>query len=302
MVITVDTENLQTPFFRRAYNSNAIDLEIDGQPAGATRIADICEDFGLRATFFVNVYEHSRIGERPLSDLCGKLVKRGHDVQIHTHPIWIDPQRREHMWQYSLNEQSNIIRTGMELIKQWTGRYPLAHRAGAYGLNLDTIEALRLNRIRIDSSMFLDHPNCKLVWSRNAIVEQDGVLELPVTGFYRRRYRSLGPIAVRWGKRFIKSDLDWCSLEELVWFADWAEESDLRVINFFMHSYSLIRPQKGYSSFERADAQIQKLERFLAHVSDSPSVEVITMSQFGEIYGSDPGLFMGADDVPVYPA
>lgn len=47
------------------------------------------------------------------------------------------------MYLYSLNKQTEIIKDGKELVKEWTGEYPIAHRAGAYGINENTFMALR---------------------------------------------------------------------------------------------------------------------------------------------------------------
>ena len=87
-------------------------------------------------------------------------TKRGHEVQLHTHPVWVDPDRRLNMHQLPLDEQVAIIEQGKELLAQWSGTNPIAHRAGAYGLNEVTLQALRLTGLPVDCSMYYDHPNC----------------------------------------------------------------------------------------------------------------------------------------------
>ena len=75
------------------------------------------------------------------------------------------------MWCYSFNEQVEILEHGIDCLKRWGAGKPIAHRAGAYGINIDTIKALKKVGIYIDSSMFFGHENCKEVWSINEVVK-----------------------------------------------------------------------------------------------------------------------------------
>ena len=76
------------------------------------------------------------------------------------------------MTKLSLDEQTNVLEHGMEMLYKWTGVYPIAHRSGGYSVNKDTLRALKSVGIPIDSSMYYGHPNSHETWSRNAIIKR----------------------------------------------------------------------------------------------------------------------------------
>jgi len=157
---------------------------------------------GLAGTFFLNVYEHPRWGETVMRDIAVKLQAAGEDVALHTHPeTAYDPLRAE-MYQYSLDEQTSIIRDGMQLLTVWTGRRVVAHRAGDYSADEHTLEALKRNGMRVDSSLFWGYPSSRLNGlglTRNLPSFLGRLTEIPVT-VYQREERSrflsdmLGPL------------------------------------------------------------------------------------------------------------
>jgi hypothetical protein len=69
----------------------------------AERMMEVCEDYGVRLTFFYDVCEHWAFqevqdgkgfenGERPadrLEEHLKEIVRRGHEVQLHFHPQWL---------------------------------------------------------------------------------------------------------------------------------------------------------------------------------------------------------------------
>ena len=174
----------------------------NGQNWGTFQIAQALEDIGSTGTFFVDIYEDVLWGTHRMKTLCQDLTARGHDVQLHTHPSWrIDPRdssdlndfkasrsrfppEKDFMTKLTLDEQIAFIKEGKMMLENWLDRPVLAHRSGGYSINDDTIAALRANNIMIDSSMNGSHTNSKINWSKNRIVERDGMLELPVT-YYR---------------------------------------------------------------------------------------------------------------------
>ena len=81
--------------------------------------------------------------------------------------------------------------------------------------------------------------------SYNQLAKKDGVLEIPVTGFYKDEIITFGPLKYKRVKdRFCKTDIDFCGFDDLTWFLNEAVENNLSVINFFMHSYSLLKFHK----------------------------------------------------------
>ena len=297
LLITVDVENPQTPFFEGKCQENTI-LNKNRRSSGLLQILKMMSKFNFRAVFFVNVFEESIWNKDVMIKICKNISATGGDLQLHVHPVWRYNKSKKHLWQYALDEQIKIIKDGKELLKEWTGEYPLAHRAGAYGLNNDTLKALRINNISIDSSMFYSHPNCKVTWTKNKVVEKNGTVEIPVTGFYRNTCWKFGPLTFKKRRKFIKTDIDWATLDELKYFVEKAKKHDIRVMNLFMHSYSLLKFDQNFSNAEPDWDDINKLNDFLSFVSSDPQIKVITMREFYEMYQKNPEQFTGSDFIP----
>jgi peptidoglycan/xylan/chitin deacetylase (PgdA/CDA1 family) len=307
VVITVDTEDSQRLAVVYDRSLSEIDSMIYGRidteehSYGFTKVMEICDRYDCKATFFVSVFDYGKYGNSAIGKICRQIKQRGHDVQLHTHPRWIYDKSRGEMHKYSLNEQKTIIGEGKRLIREWISEYPVAHRAGAYGLNGDTIAALKEHRILMDSSMFYQHPECKLTWSRNKVVARDEMLEIPVTGFFRDIVFTVGGLPITRRRRFIKTDVDWASLDELLFFVEEAKQRDIRVLDLFMHSYSFIHFNEDFTHFEPDYQDMQKFERFLAFARSDPAIKVVTMRDLHELYSRDPSSLLGGSDyVPVY--
>ena len=134
---------------------------------GVYRLANIFKRWRISATFFVDCFEHVFWGETPIEEVCVNLVELGQDVQLHTHPSWRDdsrdslelrslkqrkgflPQTKDFMAKLSKDEQVQVLQHGVDLLKRWTGKKPIAHRSGGYSINQNTIEALALVGIPI---------------------------------------------------------------------------------------------------------------------------------------------------------
>lgn len=291
--LTVDTENMNSPLQKGLYDKNLLSI------ATVRPIIDLCDEFDIKAVFFLSVFEHCKFSKESVRNLAQYLDSHGHDVQLHTHPYWC--YGREHMWQYSLPEQIKIIKEGRDLLFDWLGRYPVAHRAGAYGINHDTIKALQANNFYVDSSMYFQHSNCKINWSKNRLIEKNKIVEIPVTGFFRQKYITLGDYKLKYRKKFIKTDIDWCTLDELVHFGRNAKVSNIKIMNFFMHSYSLLNYDTSFSKFSLNEKKRCKLKQFLKICTQDLNFCFTTFRQFWERYQDHPQQFLGSDCVPVLP-
>ena len=227
--LTVDVENPQTPLFEKKVVRNLIRADGDA----IQRILAVLDKHRLTGSFFTNIYEYPIWGREEMAKLARTIHDAGQEVELHTHPIWVDEQRRENMFQLSLVEQAGLISHGIDFIEQATGRRPAAHRAGAYGFDRNTLKACYLTGIPIDSSNFWGHPNCRTIVTHNRIRLVDGVLEVPVTFFLKNGQP-------------IKTDLDWMTEEDFRHFLDHVKaHPDWNFINLFMHGYSLLDRSGG---------------------------------------------------------
>ena len=286
---------------------------------GAERLAAIFQRFGVSATFFVDVYEHSFFGER-VADLCTSLARLDQDVQLHTHPSWRDdprdspairqmkreqsfgPQAGDFMAKLTYARQLEVLEHGVGYFERVLGWRPTVHRSGGYSINDDTVRALAAAGIRSDSSMYRTHPHSHVSWTANAIVDRDGIIEQPVTVL---DYAFRVP-PVRAGvdvyRRTIKTDLDTCTLDELLWFVDASAEAGFAYMNLFMHSYSLIDFDGFYRRFDPEPGDADKLEALLARLCARSDVRVISASALADAVDADPSLARRPDAIPRLPA
>jgi hypothetical protein len=184
---------------------------------GLRPLLDRLEAHGCRGTFFMEPLGARHFGQENLAETCGELRRRGHDVQLHLHPVQRDPRWHsegrprlsDDMAGYGEDEQVALLEEGLSrLTEAGVPRESLvAFRAGNFGADDATWQALRRARLLIDSSYnpyYLDGV-CRMHPSRTAPglfpSPVAGVWELPVTCFVEQagpptRYRHLQITAV----------------------------------------------------------------------------------------------------------
>ena len=165
VTITIDTENPQIPFMANTCRTDTLLHSDRKRNYGIQYILSVFKEYGIHATWYLNIYEKYLLGEKLLADVCDILLKNGQDIQLHTHPVWLmdrDERKRIYMKQYSFEEQVYIIEKGIEDLQNITGKRPIAHRGGAYGIDRNTLLALNTANMKIDSSVFYKNSNCEV--------------------------------------------------------------------------------------------------------------------------------------------
>jgi hypothetical protein len=172
---------------------------------GIPLIMDILEEQGFRGTFFTEVFSSYAVGQDERLKVFRMIRTRGHDAQLHLHPIFRfyrdrsagRPARHlDLLHKLSLGEQREFIREGIGLFTGLSGQAPRAFRAGCYGASETTLQVLRENGILIDSSYnltYLENSGFH-IQPLNAPTIIDGVYEFPLTVFRvfgSNRYRML---------------------------------------------------------------------------------------------------------------
>jgi hypothetical protein len=94
------------------------------EPLGIELIMRELEACGQRGTFFVEALGSHYFGKRGLAEVCQALRGRGHDVQLHVHPV----QRRadfrsrgeapasDDIADYTEDDQASLLREGRDLL------------------------------------------------------------------------------------------------------------------------------------------------------------------------------------------
>ena len=163
--ITVDTEHSIGGAFKDRNlkpvgNEKRIWGKIGDKYFGIPLMVDIAETFDIHLTFFVEVLNKHYFGEDETKKVCEYVLKRGHDVQLHLHPNYLNfklnnPQEKAYsdlIGTYSPEKQIELIKEGMEILIQNGVPRPIAFRAGCFGANEETLQALKAVGVLIDSS------------------------------------------------------------------------------------------------------------------------------------------------------
>ncbi len=199
--ITIDTECAEE---RGTAPPLGWDLRVWGRFANQRRalgielIMDELERYNLRGTFFTEALGSAYFGEPGLAEVCRAMVSRGHDVQLHTHPIQAVANYRtlgvtaasDDIGSYTVDEQAELFRRGIAILERCgvPKGTVLAFRAGNFGAANSTWEALARAGLTLDSSYNPGYfaKNCKQRFdgaSAGLFLAEHGVWELPVTTF-----------------------------------------------------------------------------------------------------------------------
>ncbi len=309
MTIDVEGAHSATPVESLIYG------KIGNEEFGITKIMNICDSFGIKGTFFVDIYEVSLHGKPTMRQIVDSILELGHDVQLHTHPAWpqderdspevqewkrknclFDPQR-PWMYQYNLKEQVEILEQGKTVIEQWIGNKIVAHRAGGYGANKTTLAAAKAVGLKMDFSSFKGHVNSRLKTTANTIQTIEGIVEVPVTGYYRPNYARFPLLPFK--RQFIKTDIDWSHLDELKFFYNEGERNGLNVLVLFMHSFSLVKFTNDFKKFEPDNKEMNRFASFLKWASEK-GARFMTATELWKICSSNPKMFRRRDYIPTY--
>lgn len=301
--ITVDVEDFASDF--------PLDMVwgMPDKPYGIQKIMEIIEENGFKGTFFVDVYEWKMYGKDKMKEVCKEINRRGHDVELHTHPVDTKTGRKW-MYEYTIDEQKKLLEEGAGLIKEWIGRYPVAHRAGGYAANYDTLKALESIGIKIDSSMFYQHQLCKLnipVLTINKTIKTGSLLEIPVSVVYRiaQKVQIGGIRLIRKNLFLTKLDIDWINSDQIIEGIQKIRDNGNDNIVIFLHSWSLINgagkwSDTAYQHYEPDLSDIKKMKAILSFLKDNQDkYEVITFDDYAKRLSD---IHYGSHSAEVIPA
>lgn len=262
---------------------------------GIERIMACCEEHEVRATFFISALEALHFGDDHVRRMCDVALERGHDVQLHTHPVWRpEVEGRKALTSLNYDEQLETIRLGADIFRRCCDVPLLAHRAGGLWLNADSVRALEALGIPIDASVAVGFHDYGLGEGRVAanVPRRLGALtEVPVTTFAQMRFRS-------WElpRNF---DINADSNGEMRFVLDRAVAEGVSAVSLLMHSFSFVGRNAESTDFWPAPSELIKFEQFLDHVSGRDDIEVVTFRQLAERLERQPALLDGPDFRPV---
>lgn len=211
----------------------------NGAGLGIPLIMDTLERHGLRGVFFVDPFGAHSFGKSGLQEVCGHILARGHDVQLHAHPRqrvadWktrgVEPLP-DRMWEYTRDEQRDLLREGVELLVE--AGVPradvVAFRAGHFAANDDTLAAMADVGLRISSNYnpCYRERECRLSppdRPRALYRAGSGVWELPISN-------------IRNGGGFRHLQITALSLDEITRYLDLAQQAGVSDVVIVTHSF-----------------------------------------------------------------
>ena len=298
--ITVDTEtSMGGAWTNPAYAPLPLSLPVFGEyqekSYGIPLIMDILEEYGFRATFFTEVLCASIVGRRDVEKALRMIKDRGHDAQLHLHPIYrfyrdalAGKPRREIdlMFQLPESEQHEVIGEGVALFLELCGEAPRAYRAGCYGGSETTLRVLKSHGIEIDSSYNLAYQNRTCGFKTpflNAPAKIEGVSEFPVTVFQIAGSSGYKPL-----------EISAVSVAEMLGTIRELRQRGCRDVVMVLHSFSLLKNQGIRYEGRRPDhiviRRFKKLCAELASLQDEIAVTPLGTVEPGASHFGQPQL------------
>ncbi len=202
----------------------------------------ILQDHGLKAIFFVEPLFATRFGLEPLQEIVGLIKEYNQEIQLHLHTEWVDEakeallpnvtHKRQHLKQYSLDEQTALIQKGIQLLKDSGCSKVNAFRAGSFGANMDTLTALRNSDIKFDSSYNYTYlkTTCEMDVGQplNQPFEFDKIYEYPISFFGNPRGKTR------------HAQLGACSAAELIYALEQANNLNWNSFVILSHNFELL--------------------------------------------------------------
>lgn len=290
--LTIDTEHsiggaFSNPDLKPVGNLKRIYGQVGEKKYGIPLIMDIGDTYGLKFSFFLEVLNRYYFGESETREVCQYILKRDHDVQLHIHPNYLNfncevPGKLKYsdfMSEFSFNRQTQLLTEGRDLLIKYGAHKPVAFRAGSYGANISTLEALKKTGFLIDCSFNRAYCNrtCFIPESDvNDLSKMNGIWEFPVTNFIENSHIRT--------KRFMPMDINGVSFQEMKQVLENAAENGPQNITIILHSFSFIKAfDVQYVKVRPRETVIRRFEKlclFLAENKDR--FKVMTFDGLGE--------------------
>lgn len=257
VLISIDTEG---PCGSRPVEKLIWGKTSNGINAGIEMLLDIFDSNDVKALFFVDIAEAWECGEESIKEVLQYINQRGHDIGVHIHPDRMSDKDRRYMWQYTEEEQKEMIEKCTLFYESCLGRKPLSFRAGRYGINDTTLRILKEYDYTYDMSVFYGNKYCRLEKpiTCNKLVEVNGIKEIPVSSF--KSFKSI------MYERFDKVDVS-MEFSEFKRIVDkMCVDNSVDIVSFFAHSFSLLKWRKTPESPVFMEKEARKMDKMIRYM------------------------------------
>ncbi len=239
----------------------------------------------IAATFFVEALNSIYFGDQPMKDIAQQIVRAGHDVQLHLHPVWTyfsDPEWRNRLSQTAPNdsfvgreqdEVERLIEQGRRIFSRWGIGPPLALRTGGLHVDLNVYRAMQAQGMMLASNVGVGiyEPQVESLQLYGGRHRLNGVVEVPVLTYQRRglpdRYRE---------KALTVTGSSWREMRELLMAA---QRDDVGPVVLLTHPHEFAKPaSRGSWRVNQVNQlRLRRLCEFLAQRRDA--FDVVTFAQ-----------------------
>ena len=268
ILVSIDTEGPagDLPVERMIYGKT-----VDGKELGIRYLMNMFESKNIRGLFFVDIPEIVDHGEDKIRRVLKLIDAKGHDIGVHVHPDHMADINRRYLWQYTKEEQYEIISRCTDFYEKVLHRVPLSFRAGRYGANNDTLDVLEKLGYRYDMSLFHTSRYCKIdphfTWNRIVHCGDRQLKEVPVTTFrsfstpfyYRNDQIDSGNIPSDFKR----------NMKEIV------RTGNVDVVSLFFHSFQFLNWRKDPDHPKLDKTRYKKVMKNLAYL-DEIDIEYIS--------------------------
>lgn len=197
--LTIDTEYSAGlavrlgPHARQEVFDRSISCRTPCGEVGIFHQMDVMDAHGIKGVFFVDPMPAMVWGTKAIAAIVEPILQRGHDVQLHLHPEWLEiageanPLRGlagRNMHDFTEAEQVELIEIAREYLMLAGAPVPIAFRAGNYGASDATLRALARVGIAYDSSHVpgISGSECRISLGPKdgRVVRHEGTVEVPV--------------------------------------------------------------------------------------------------------------------------
>lgn len=270
VILTIDTEGHdgENPIDKLIWGKAA-----DGKEYGINHIMDICDSYSIKALFFVDMAEAWDYGKDKIAKVTTHIRNRGHDVGVHIHPDHMADKNRLFLWEYTKEEQRDIIMKCTDLYKEILGEPPLAFRAGKYGANYDTLDILDELGYKFDFSQFYGQKWCGInpPVTITMPARYKNIIEIPVTVFRSFKLDKL--------IRFDKVDITMDRSEYKYIMNRIASDNRNIIISLFYHSFSMLDWRENPDNPDFSLKEENKFIEALKYVHESKSFRFLSLSE-----------------------
>ena len=273
VIITIDTEGHagSDPIRHLIWGETK-----NGQMGGIPLLMDIFDEFNAKGLFFLDFAEVFDYGYDKIEKVAKYIVDRGHDVGVHIHPDHMMPSKKKFLFEYSDEEQYEIIRKCTELYSKILGKRPSSFRAGKYSANRKTLDILAELGYKADFSQFYGYKKwCHInppVTGDESVLLDNGLIEYPVMS-YNHVFKGLF-------NRYDKLDINCSRAEHKKVLKELISQEDINVIVMFVHSFSLLNWRRNVEKPTIDYSIVKNLRYALEQITENKE---LTFSELDEL-------------------